>query len=72
MFLCLHVRFSVCCVCWMSSHQIVPAGVVNHPALFNHCGAFPLGVFDGLNHAHQRDVTAGGRAASKQTQEEAF
>lgn len=42
------------------------AGVVDHPALFNHCGAFPLGVFDGLNHTHQRDVSAGGRAACEQ------
>lgn len=40
------------------SDQVVPAGVVDHPALFDHCGAFPLGVFDGLNHSHQRDVAA--------------
>lgn len=55
------------------THQVVAARVVDHPALFNHCGAFPLGVFDGLNHTHQRDVTAGGRAARQQiTQTQIF
>lgn len=49
------------------SHQAVAAGVVHHPALLHHRGAFPLGVFDGLNHAHQRDVAARGRAARRQT-----
>ncbi len=58
--------FCVCMFC-ISSHQVVAAGVVDHPALFNHCGAFPLGVLDGLNHTHQRDVTAGARAAREQT-----
>lgn len=52
----------------MVPHQVVAAGVVDHPALFHHRGAFPLGVFDGLNQTHQRDVTAGGRAECKHTQ----
>ena len=52
-----------CVFCLFSSHQVVVAGVVNHPALFHHSGAFPLGVFEGLNHSHQRDVAAGARAA---------
>jgi len=44
------------------SYQVVPACIMNHPALLHHCGAPPLGVFDGLDHPHQRDVAAGGRA----------
>lgn len=58
--------FSWCIYFCVRSHQVVAAGVVHHPALFHHRGAFPLGVFDGLNHAHQRDVAAGARAASQQ------
>lgn len=46
-------------------HQVVPVGVVDHPALFDHREAFPLGVFDGLNHSHQGDVTAGARAEQR-------
>ena len=51
----------------LSSHQVVSAGEVNHPPLLHGRGAFPLGVFDGLNHSHQGDVAAGARAASTQT-----
>lgn len=55
-----HLSLSVFCA---SSHQVVTVGVVHQPAFFNHCGAFSLGVFDGLDHTHQRDVAAGRRAA---------
>lgn len=48
-------------------HQVVVAAVVDHPALFHHRGAFPLGVFDRLNDSHQRDVAAGGRAKHTHT-----
>lgn len=51
------------------SHQVVAAGVVDHPALFHHGGALPFRVLDGLNHAHQRDVTAGGWAEHGQGHE---
>ncbi len=51
----------------LSSHQVVTVCVMNHPAFFHHGGAFPLGVFDGLNYSHQRDVAAGGRAAYEHT-----
>lgn len=46
------------------SYQVVPARVMNHPALLHHRGAPPLGVFDGLDHPHQRDVGASGGAAN--------
>lgn len=45
------------------SYQVVSAGVVHHPALSHHSGAPPLGVLDGLDHAHEGDVTAGGGTA---------
>lgn len=44
------------------SHQVVTVGVMHHPPLLHHCGAFPLGVLDRLNNTHQGDVTAGGWA----------
>lgn len=49
------------------SYQVVPACVMNHPAFFHHRGAPPLGVFNGLDHPHQRDVAACGGAARAQT-----
>lgn len=50
-------------VCTQVKYQRVLAGVVHHPALLHHVAAFPLGVFDGLNHPHQRDVVTGRWAA---------
>lgn len=50
------------------SYQVVPACVMNHPAFFHHRGAPPLGVFNGLDHPHQRDVAACGGAAHTRTQ----
>lgn len=53
-------------LCWTfwgyQSYQVVPARIMNHPALLHHGGAPPLGVFDGLDHPHQRDVAASGGA----------
>lgn len=50
------------------SYQVVPAGVMNHPAFLHHRGAPPLGVFNGLDHPHQRDVAACGGAVRTHTQ----
>lgn len=44
------------------SYQVVPACIMNHPALLHQSRAPPLGVFDGLDHPHQRDVAASRRA----------
>lgn len=53
------------------SYQVVPAGVMNHPAFLHHRGAPPLGVFNGLDHPHQRDVAAcGGAVRTTHTQSE--
>lgn len=49
------------------SYQVVPARIMNHPALLHHSGAPPLGVFNGLDHPHQRDVAAGGGATHTHT-----
>ncbi len=43
----------------IKSHKIVSTGVVHHPSFFDHSGAPPLGVFDGLDHTHQGDIGAG-------------
>lgn len=51
----------------VSLPQVVSAGVVDHPALPHHGGAPPLGLFDGLDHPHQRDVAAGGWAGDTHT-----
>lgn len=52
------------------SYQVVPACIMNHPALLHHRGAPPLGVFDGLDHPHQRDVAAGGGAGQTRKKKE--
>lgn len=49
------------------SYQVVPARIMNHPAFLHHSGAPPLGVFNGLDHPHQRDVGASGRATQTHT-----
>lgn len=45
-----------------STYQSVFAGEMHKPAFFHNIAAFPLGVFDRLNHPHKWDVVAGGRA----------
>ncbi len=45
-----------------STYQHVFAGEMHKPAFFHNTAAFPLGVFDRLNHPHKWDVVAGGRA----------
>lgn len=45
-----------------STYQRVFAGEMHKPAFFHNTAAFPLGVFDRLNHPHKWDVVAGGRA----------
>lgn len=51
--------FNLSPLCYVA-HQVVSAGVVHHPSLLDQGGAASLCVLDGLNHTHQRDVTAGG------------
>lgn len=55
---------SFTCKYVIKSYKIVSAGVVHHPSFFDHSGAPPFGVFDGLNYTHQWDIGAG-RGASK-------
>lgn len=45
------------------SYKIVSTCVVHHPSLFDNRGAPPFGVFDRLDHTHQWNVGAGGRAS---------
>lgn len=53
--------------CGYQPYQVVSACIMNHPALLHHRGAPPLGVFDRLDHPHQRDVGASGRARRTDT-----
>lgn len=46
------------------AHHAIFVGKVDHPALTDDLRSCTLGVFHRLNHSHQRNVTACGRAAS--------
>ncbi len=56
---CMNLENKQTCEYEIKSHKIVSTGVVHHPSFFDHSGAPPLGVFDGLDHTHQGNIGAG-------------